>query len=154
MIAAFLVALMQISNVPDVTTQVQTLIPPVCADPPAQDTLSGSAGSSTPCTHRADATAQTVIQAKNVTTAADSTWSATFDVPFATVPIYADARIYGQSQPYLCTVTVVTTTGASGRCYQLVATTLPVVATSLLGLVLSPVSNAAGGMSVRVVARQ
>lgn len=132
----------------------QAAVPAPCNTIPMQDTLTGSVGAGTPCTTRPDATRPTVIQAKTTTTAADATYSVTFDQPFTTTPIYVDARVTGQAQPYLCTVTTWSTTGASGKCFQLVATTLPVVSTSLLGLVVSPFVNAAAGLNVRVVARQ
>lgn len=121
---------------------------------PQPDTLTGSAGSGPRCMPRVDNTRPTVIQAKTGLTAADATWSVTFDRAFDTVPIYVDARIYGNSQPYLCTVQTTTTTGASGKCFQLVATTLPATALALLGLVVSPFQAAGAGLSVRVVARQ
>jgi hypothetical protein len=128
-------------------------IPPVCATAPAMDTLIGAVGVGSPCVHRQDASSPTVIQAKDTITASDATYAVTFDRPFTTSPVYADARIYGQSQPYLCTVTA-TTTGATGKCFQLVATTLPLTATALLGLAISPFQAAAGSLPVRVVARQ
>jgi len=134
--------------------QAQAAIPPVCATPPQQDTLTGSAGVGAMCTPRLDNSRATVIQAKTTTTLTDATWSVTFDAPFASTPIYADARVYGTTNPYLCTVTSLTTTSAGGKCYQLVATTLPTLTTSLAGLVISPFASAASGLSVRVVARQ
>jgi hypothetical protein len=121
---------------------------------PERDTLSGSAGVGDRCMPRSDNSRPSVIQAKTTITAADSSYSVTFDVPFPSTPIYADARVYGVDQPYICTVKTLTTTGATGRCFQLVATTLPTLTTSLLGLVVSPVASAAGNLSVRVVARQ
>lgn len=137
----------------DLDSKIAAATPDPCT-PPMADTLVASAGSGPRCMPRTDATRATVIQAKTTITATDSTWAVTFDAAFPTIPIYADARVYGASQPYLCTVQTLTTAGASGKCYQLVATTLPTVATSLLGLVVSPVSSAASGLSVRVVARQ
>lgn len=136
-----------------VSDAVIAAAPPACPIP-AKDTLTGSAGVLEKCMPRADASRPTVIQAKTTTTATDSTYTIAWDVPFASTPIYADARVYGSDQPYLCTVTTVSATGASGRCYQLVATTLPTVATALIGLTVSPFASAASGLSVRVVGRQ
>lgn len=151
-------AIAQVSYPPvDPTAQIQSAITAATPDTctiPQPDTLTGSAGIGPRCMPRVDATRPTVIQAKNTTTASDASWSVTFDAPFATTPIYADARVYGAAQPYLCTVTSVSATAASGKCFQLVATTLPVTATALLGLVVSPFQSAAAGLSVRVVARQ
>lgn len=90
----------------------------------------------------------------SVPTASDATWSVTFDTAFASTPIYADARVYGSTTPYICTVSSLSATAASGKCFQLVTTTLPTLATSLLGLVVSPFVTAGSGLSVRVVARQ
>lgn len=143
-----------VQTVQQTAQAAQAAVPSPCNTVPMQDTLTGTVGAGTPCTTRPDATRPTVIQAKTTTTAADATYSVTFDAPFASTPIYADARVYGATQPYLCTVTTLTATGASGKCFQLVATTLPTVATSLLGLVVSPFASAAAGLSVRVVARQ
>jgi hypothetical protein len=137
-----------------VTAVMQSKIPSVCVSAPAQDTTNGSVGTGVPCTHRNDASRATIIQGKNTVTAADASWAITWDRPFATPPIYLDARVYGSQQPYLCTVLVSTETGGSGKCYQLVATTLPSVVTSLLGTVISPFQVAGAGLSVRVVARQ
>lgn len=139
---------------PEAITALQSQIPPVCVTPPLQDTLTATAGSAPQCTPRPDNTRATVIQAKITTTLSDATWSVVFDMPFATTPIYVDARVYGMTQPYLCTVQAVTTTGANGKCYQLIATTLPGVLTALQGLVVSPFASAAAGLSIRVVARQ
>lgn len=144
----------EVQTVQQAAQAAQAAVPGPCNTVPMQDTLTGSVGAGTPCTTRPDATRPTVIQAKTATTAADATYSVTFDQPFATAPIYVDARVTGQAQPYLCTVTTWSATGASGKCFQLVATTLPVVSTSLLGLVVSPFVNAAAGLNVRVVARQ
>jgi len=136
-----------------ITDAVTSNMPPICVTPPSSDTLMGTAGTATACTPRQDASRRTIIQAKNTVTAADATYSITWDAPFATDPIYADARVYGTASPYLCTITA-TATGASGKCFQLVATTLPTLTTSLGGLVVSPISNAAAGLSIRVVGRQ
>ena len=62
--------------------------------------------------------------------------------PFRTSPRSAPIR----SKP-------ISKAGATGRCYQLVATTLPMIATSLLGLVISPFGNASN-LTVMVVGRQ
>lgn len=162
MIAALMLGLQVVSTPVDaanVATKadvraVESAMPAPCDTVPLRDTLTGTIGTGSPCTTRPDATRPTVIQAKTTVTAADATYSVTFDAPFASTPIYADARVYGASQPYLCTVTTLTATGAAGKCFQLVATTLPVASTALLGLVISPIASAASGLSVRVVARQ
>lgn len=138
-------------------TQLQAAITAATPDTcgiPMSDTLLGSAGIASRCMPRSDATRATVIQAKTTITGSDARYAISFDAAFPNVPIYADARVYGNAQPYLCTVETLTTTGASGKCYQLVATTLPTAATSLLGLVVSPFQAAGAGLSVRVVARQ
>jgi len=137
----------------DVQSAIAASAPDTCPVP-MPDTLTGSAGVNNRCMPRMDASRPTVIQAKTTLTDVSASWSVTFDAPFASVPVYADARVYGVSQPYLCTVTTLTATGASGKCFQLVATTLPVAATALLGLVVSPFQAAGSGLSVRVVARQ
>lgn len=135
-------------------TSLAATVPVACTTTPMPDTLVGSVGTATPCSPRPDNTRPTVIQAKNTTTASDATWSVTFDTAFASTPIYADARVYGSTTPYICTVSSLSATAASGKCFQLVTTTLPTLATSLLGLVVSPFVTAGSGLSVRVVARQ
>lgn len=137
----------------DVQAAIAAATPDTCGVPPS-DTLTGSAGTGPRCMPRNDASRPTVIQAKTVTTGSDARYTVTFDAPFASVPIYADARVYGATSPYLCTVETLTATTASGKCFQLVATTLPVTATALLGLVVSPIQAAGANLSVRVVARQ
>jgi len=144
----------EVQSVQQAAQAAQAAVPAPCNTVPMQDTLTGTVGAGTPCTTRPDATRPTVIQAKTTTTAADATYSVTFDAPFSTTPIYVDARVTGVNQPYLCTVATWSATGASGKCFQLVATTLPTVSTSLLGLAISPFANAAAGLNVRVVARQ
>lgn len=137
----------------DIDAAVLAATPSDCAAP-LPDTLTGSAGTASRCMPRADATRPTVIQAKDTTTATDATWAVTYDRALPAPPTYVDARIYGATTPYLCTVQTLTATSASGKCYQLVATTLPTLTTSLLGLVVSPFQAAGAGLSVRVVIRQ
>jgi hypothetical protein len=95
------------------------------------------------------------IQAATTNTLSDGTFSGTWAIPFSAPPTgyLADIPSSGNT-PYKCTVSAVTATTFSGKCWQLVATTLPTVATALLGLTVSPISNATSGLPVRVVGRQ
>lgn len=151
-------ALAQVTYPPSVTPDaLQAAIAaasPAGCPIPLPDTLTGSAGGSALCMARADATRPTVIQAKDTATAADASWSISWDRAFSAPPTWTDARIYGAADPYLCTITTSTTTGANGKCYKLVATTLPSVLTAVAGTVVSPITAAGGGLSVRVAARQ
>jgi hypothetical protein len=137
----------------DVSAAITAATPTPCPVPPV-DTLNGSAGSLPTCMTRQDTTRPAAVQAKVTTTATDAGWAVTFDRAFPSPPSYVDARVYGQAQPYLCTVINISATGADGKCYQLVATTLPSVITAAAGTVVSPFQAAGGGISVRVAAKQ
>lgn len=142
----------------DVQAAVASAMPPVC---PVllPDTLTGSVGTQPQCTLRQDATRPTVIQATTVITASDGSFSGTWPTPFASTPVFRSAQVEitsAQQPPIDCSFIAgtVTATGFTGKCAQLTSTTLPTVATSLLGLVVSPIVNAAGGQTVRIVGRQ
>lgn len=142
----------------DVTSAIASATPPPCSAP-LPDTLLGSAGSQPTCMTRPDATRPTLIQATSVVTASDGTFVGTWPTPFAYTPTgrIADIEVAAaNAAPYKCSFisSSVTATGFSGKCWQIVATTLPTTATALLGLTVSPIQNAAAGLTVRVTGRQ
>jgi hypothetical protein len=99
------------------------------------------------------------VQRINVVTDTAGNFAGNWPQAFASVPGWyqADVDIPNSSaSPYKCSfyTGTVTTTAFSGKCSQIVATTLPTVATSLLGLTVSPLANAASGLTVRVIGRQ
>lgn len=143
----------QLATKADLQTVLNGVMPPVCSAIMPPDSAAGSVGTDIACTPRQDSTRPTVIKAKDTITDATGGYSIAWDQPFSAVPTYADAKVSGSSQPYVCTVSA-TATMVSGRCFQLVTTQLPTLATALPGLLISPFVNAAAGMSVRVVARQ
>jgi hypothetical protein len=108
---------------------------------------------------RPDAVRATQVQVTTVTTAADGSFSGTWPVPFIASPTGRLATVDIQSSsgaPIDCSFIAgsVSATGFAGKCWQVTATTLPTISTALLGLVISPINNAAGGLTVRVVGRQ
>jgi hypothetical protein len=156
------VAYAQISNptvgatLDDVNAAIVAAIPSDCPAP-LSDALVATAGSQARCMPRPDAQRATLVQSLDVTTAADGTFTGSWPAAFATAPkgYIADIPVSGTSSaPYKCSFITVTATGFSGKCYQIVATTLPTTATALLGLTISPLQNAAAGLSVRVIGRQ
>lgn len=133
---------------------LQAAMPAPCPGTQLADTLNGTVGSGTPCTVRVDAARPTVVQAAIVTTDASGNWSVTWAKAFANATPYINPQaINTGTQPYICNVSSSTTTGATGRCWQTVTSTLPSLATSLLGLVINPTS-AAASIQVRVAARE
>lgn len=87
-------------------------------------------------------------------TLADGSFSGTWPMTLTVAPSRAHAWIESAATPYLCQIATRTTTGYTGKCWQLISTSLPLLATSLLGLVVSPVANPAAGLTVNVLARQ
>jgi hypothetical protein len=108
---------------------------------------------------RQDAQRATVIQAVPVTTDSSGNFTGTWPAPFNGPPTGRSATIdlaSASGAPYTCSFIAgtVTAIGFSGRCFQIVATTLPTTLTALQGLAVSPLANAAGGLTVRVTGRQ
>ena len=129
-------------------------VPQPCAAAPPSDTLSGSAGSATPCTPRPDATRPTVVQAAIVSTDATGAWSVSWAKAFSSATPYINPQAINVSgsQPYVCNVSASTATTATGKCWQTTTMTLPTLASSLLGLVINP-TGTSGVIQVRVAAR-
>lgn len=137
---------------------ISAMTPAPCPVPSA-DTLNGSAGTSPVCMTRPDASRPTQVQRLTVTTAADGTFSGTWPAAFTAAPVtyWAVADVNSvTSAPYHCSFVAgtVTATAFSGKCWQIVATTLPTTVAALSGLVVSPLQNAAAGVTVRVSGRQ
>lgn len=137
-----------------VTTAALTVAVPPCATPPASDTYTASAGSSTACMPRIDASRATQVQSTSVVTLSDGTFNGSFPVAFAATPSYAHAEINSTSVPYICQMGVVTTTTYSGKCFQVASTTLPGTLLALSGLVVSPIVTTTAGLTVKIIARQ
>lgn len=133
---------------------IQAAIPPVCTTPPSPDGPTATAGTGTPCTPRADATRQTPIPQTSTVTLADGSFSGTWPMTLTVAPSRAHAWIESAATPYLCQVATRTATGYTGKCWALVVQTLPLLPSSLLGLVVSPIANPAAGLTVNVLARQ
>ena len=134
--------------------RVAQAMPPVCAGAPPSDTPLGTAGVAAPCTRRGDAAAATLVMPASATTASDGSFSGTWPGAFVFTPTTAMAAVKSTSDPYICQV-IATTTTCSGKCWRAVQTmTLPTLAGSLLGLVLTPQTPAAAGLTVMVVGRQ
>lgn len=132
----------------------QDAIPPVCTVVMPQDTYTGSVGTQAQCTPRRDATRPTQVQSTSVVTGSDGSFSGPWPIAFATAPAYAHAEIYATSTPYICQINTATVSGYTGKCYQVISTTLPGTLLALGGLVVSPVSSVAAGLTVKVIARQ
>lgn len=125
-----------------------------CASAPAPDTLMGAAGTA-PCYVPSDASRPTAVQAANVATDANGNWSVTFGRRFnSATPIVSPLPVNAGTMPILCNVATRAATGATGRCWQSTANTLPLLASQLLGLVLSPFGTNAANISVMVIARE
>lgn len=141
---------------PDVSGQINAAIaaatPPACGVP-LPDTLTGSAGVANTCMPRSDATRPTVVQALSATTVADGTFTANWAVAFSATPTIATADALGGTPPYICSVTAKTATTVTGKCFQIVATTLPSTVTAIQGLVVSPIANPGAGLTVMIVGR-
>lgn len=141
-----------------VTSAIAAASPPACGILSA-DTLNGNAGTGAMCTPRVDSSRPTVVQALTVTTTSTGDFSGTWPTPFAFAPTGRFAVVdvaSGSTAPYFCSFNSgsVTATTFAGHCWQIVASTLPTTSLALLGLVVSPLSNAAAGLTVRVTGRQ
>lgn len=148
----------QLASKADVSAAVSAATPPDCTAP-LSDALTATAGVQPRCMPRPDAQRATLVQATTVTTAADGTFSGNWPAPFLTAPTGRSATIELSSTagaPFTCGFIAgsVTNSSFAGRCFQIVATTLPTTLTALQGLAVSPLANAAGGLTVRVVGRQ
>lgn len=127
---------------------------------PKQDALLASPGVLSRCMPRQDAVRATVIQATTAVTAADGTFAGSWPTPFTAAPTgrgaAVDVATSGAAAPYTCSFVAgsVTATSFSGKCWQIVATTLPTTLTAVVGLTVSPLANAAAGLTVRVTGRQ
>lgn len=136
----------------DIANAVAAATPAPCTAP-LPDTLTGSAGTGAPCMSRPDATRPTQVQPVAVSTAADGSFTANWPTAFSSTPTIATADALGGVPPYICAITTKTATSVSGKCYQVVANTLPTTATALLGLVVSPIANPGAGLTVMIVGR-
>lgn len=132
----------------------QAVVPPTCTQPPAPDAMVATVGTGNPCTPRADAARATQIPPATAVTTGDGTFSGNWSVTLTAAPTRRIATIYGTGVPYHCQLASMSVTGFTGKCWALVATTLPSVPTALLSLVVSPVANTASGLTVNVFARQ
>lgn len=129
-------------------------LPTPCGAVPAADTLNGSTGQ-TNCFVSRDATRPTVVQAANVTTDANGAWSVTWARAFVSpTPVVNPLPVNTGSLPILCNVSTRSGSGASGKCWQSTATTLPAAVTSVVGLLVSPFGTAAASAQVSVIARE
>lgn len=127
--------------------------PVPCDAPPAADTLLGTPGN-TPCYTPRDGTRPTPVQAANVTTGADGSWSVTWARSFATAtPVINPLPVNTGTLPILCNVAARSAAAASGKCWQSTATTIPATVTAVLGLLVSPFGTPASNAAVMVVAR-
>lgn len=125
-----------------------------CASAPPGDTLNGTAGSQ-PCFVPGDATRPTSVQAANVTTDANGNWTVTWGRRFnSAVPMVVPLPVNPGTMPILCNVATRSATTATGKCWQSTANTLPLLASQLLGLVLSPFGTNAASAAVMVIARE
>lgn len=134
--------------------QVRQEMPAPCAAVPSADTLMGSPGSAN-CFVPRDAARPTVVQAANVTTAADGTWSVIWARPFsAGNPVVNPLPINTGTLPVLCNVSSRSATGASGKCWQSTSTTISGALSSVVNLLISPFASPAAGAAVMVIARE
>lgn len=129
-------------------------MPAACDAVPVSDTLNGSTGSAG-CFVPRDAARPTVVQAANVSTDSNGTWSVTWARPFASSqPVVNPLPVNAGSLPILCNVSARSGTAASGRCWQSTSTTLPGTLATLVGLVVSPFAAPASNAAVMVIARE
>jgi hypothetical protein len=141
----------------DLSNAIAAATPGDCPAPMG-DALVASAGTQPRCMPRPDAVRATQVQRTSVVTAADGSFSGTWPVAFPSAPGWyqADIDIAGVSTaPYKCSFVAgtVTATSFTGKCTQLVSTTLPATVTALLGLTVSPIQNASSGLTVRIAGR-
>ena len=132
---------------------VAAIVPAPCGTVPSADTLNGTVGTGT-CYTRPSDTRPTVVQAAIVATDATGAWIVTWAKPFTSAAPYINPQAIntGGTQPYICNVSSSTASMATGKCWQTITSTLPSVATSLLGLAVNP-TGAAASIQVRVAAR-
>lgn len=98
---------------------------------------------------------QAQVQAATALTQSDGTFSGAWPTPFPQQPTSYVAGIPSTSNtPLICSIQYADMNGFTGKCWQLSATTLPSTTTALLGLVVSPVTNAASGQTVRIFGKQ
>ncbi|HSV24354.1 MAG TPA: hypothetical protein VLJ17_15165 [Xanthobacteraceae bacterium] len=93
----------------------------------------------------------TVVQAANVTTASDGTWSVTWARAFATNTYAVSADPIGTtSSPLLCQITSKSTTVVAGKCWAV----LPSVVVSLAALPLTVnIAASPGAIPMSVIGR-
>jgi hypothetical protein len=128
--------------------------PAICTSPPAQPGMVATAGTAAPCLPRADAAPATQNPVATAVTASDGTFTGNWLTSYASPPSRAIATVDG-STPVHCQVVTKTTTGFTGKCWLVnYSSTLPSLATSLLGYAINFLSNAAAGITVNVFARQ
>lgn len=135
----------------------QAAVPPVCISVPTIDTLSGTVGTSTPCTPPANNTRPTSVQAANTTLNADCSWAVTFARAFtsSTPIIYASVVLpSGATQPVPCFATVRSSTTNSGKCFpgQTTLLNLSIVTSGLSLNAFGSICTA--GTAVMVVGRE
>ena len=134
--------------------QLSNVVPQSCSGAPAADTLNGTSGSAT-CFVPRDATRPTAVQAANITTDSTGAWAVTWARPFASsMPVVNPLPANAGTLPILCNVATPSAVGASGKCWQSTATTLPATIAAVLGLVVSPFGTPASNAAVMVIARE
>ncbi len=140
---------------PDLTAYAKrTDLPSPCAAVPSADTLLGSAGSSG-CFTPNDATRPTVVQAANVVTDSSGNWSVTWARPFnSAMPVVNPLPVNTGSLPIMCNVVARSAIGASGKCWQSTANTLPSTLASLAGMVVNPFGTTAASAAVMIIGRE
>ncbi|UMY16660.1 hypothetical protein MMB17_18535 [Methylobacterium organophilum] len=127
---------------------IQSQVPSPCASVPTSDTLMGTVGSAN-CYVPRDASRPTVVQAGNVQTSVDGSWSVTWARPFSSSsPIVIALPVNGSTSPATCNVALRTASGASGRCWQSSAVNLAAVNTIVTIFATAPT------ISLMVIARE
>ncbi len=131
-----------------------TAIPSTCTQPPAPDASTATAGSGTPCTPRIDAARQTPIPPASAVTVSGGGFSGVWGMTLTAAPTRAIATVEGAT-PYHCQIINKTASSFTGKCWLVnTSTTLPSLATSLLGYTVPLLVDSAAGIAVTVLARQ
>lgn len=129
-------------------------VPVTCTQPPAPDAMVATVGTAAPCVARADAAKQTAIPPAAATTISGGTFSGTWTAPLPAAPTRAIATVEG-AVPYHCQIITKTLTGFTGKCWLVnTSSTLPGLATSLLGYTVPLLVDSGSGIAVTVLARQ
>lgn len=125
--------------------------PPSSTVPP-METVGGAGGSATTC-RRSDAVQPRITRAKSCTLVSGGTCTVTYEALPSSDPNIIAVAINSGAQPIMCGPTAAaTTTSVSIKCFVTQPTTLPALATSLLGLLIPVTTTAPAGTVVQITA--